>query len=195
MINLYPFWRRGQTVIILWVLTLLTYVCMVLGTLADIQRIAGEPAFDMRPFGYSYESAGNFLEALGEQGRNIYLMRQIPLDILYPALLALSSAGALLWLSRTFGRTARFYRAAAAVAFVAALADYVENVLIVWMLNAGADLSPSLVSAASMATVAKSTLSTIVFTALLVALVEFTLRAAVAKIHGKKAGVPPKALS
>jgi hypothetical protein len=48
--------------------------------------------------------------------------------------------------------------------------------LIVWMLNAGPSVPEALVTAASLASVSKSILSTIVFTALLVALTEFAIR-------------------
>ena len=101
---------------------------------------------------------------------------QIPLDTVYPALLAISSASSLFWLSQSFGSTARWYRAIAAVAYLAAIADYAENGLIVWMLNAGPSVPEALVTAASLASVSKSILSTVVFTTLLIALAEFAIR-------------------
>ncbi len=149
---------------------------MVFGTLADIERITGVRAFDMRLTGYSYADALALISALGDEGRRIYLMRQIPLDTVYPALLAISSASSLVWLSRSFGSTIRWYRAVAAMAYFAATADYAENGLIVWMLNAGPSVPEALVTAASLASIGKSILSTIVFITLLVALTEFAIR-------------------
>ena len=176
MTNLLSFPQHGSRILLFWGVAILVYYLMVFGTLADIERITGVRAFDMRPTGYTYADAMALISALGDEGRRIYLMRQIPLDTVYPALLAISSASSLFWLSRSFGSTVRWYRAFAAMAYLAATADYAENLLIVWMLNAGPSVPEALVTAASLASVSKSILSTIVFTALLVALTEFAIR-------------------
>lgn len=176
MTNLFSFPQHGSRILLFWGAAILVYFLMVFGTLADIERITGVRAFDMRLTGYSYADALALISALGDEGRRIYLMRQIPLDTVYPALLAISSASSLFWLSRSFGSTVRWYRAVAAMAYLAATADYAENGLIVWMLNAGPSVPEALVTAASLASVSKSILSTIVFTTLLVALTEFAIR-------------------
>lgn len=176
MTSLLSFPQHGSRILLFWGAAILVYFLMVFGTLADIERITGIRAFDMRPTGYSYADALALISALGDEGRRIYLMRQIPLDTVYPALLAISSASSLFWLSRSFGSTARWYRAVAAMAYLAATADYAENSLVVWMVNAGPSVPEALVTAASLASVSKSILSTIVFTALLVALTEFAIR-------------------
>jgi hypothetical protein len=176
MTNFLSFPQHGSRILLFWGAAILVYFLMVFGTLADIERITGVRAFDMRPTGYSYVDALALISALGDEGRRIYLMRQIPLDMVYPALLAITSASSLVWLSRSFGSTVRWYRAVAAMAYLAATADYAENGLIVWMLNAGPSVPEALVTAASLASMSKSILSTIVFTTLLVALTEFAIR-------------------
>ena len=176
MTNLLSFPQHGSRILLFWGAAILVYFLMVFGTLADIERITGVRAFDMRLTGYSYADALALISALGDEGRRIYLMRQIPLDTVYPALLAISSASSLVWLSRSFGSTIRWYRAVAAMAYLAATADYAENLLIVWMLNAGPSVPEALVTAASLASIGKSILSTIVFITLLVALTEFAIR-------------------
>ena len=176
MNNLLSYPQNGSRILLFWCAAMLVYSLMVFGSLADIERIAGIRAFDMRPTGYSFADALALISALGEEGRRLYLTVQIPLDTVYPALLAISSASTLCWLSQSFGSTARWYRAVAAVAHIAAIADYAENGLIVWMLKAGLDVPQSLVSAASLATLSKSVLSTVVFTTLLIALAEFAMR-------------------
>ena len=170
----YP--QHGSRILLFWCAAMPVYCLMVFGSLADIERITGIRAFDMRATGYSYADALALISALVEDGRRVYLTMQIPLDTVYPALLAISSASSLYWLSQSFGSTARWYRAVAAVAYLAAIADYAENVLIVWVLNAGLGVPEALVKAASLASVSKSIFSTIVFTALLVALTEFAVR-------------------
>ena len=176
MTNLISFPQHGSRILIFWGAAIVVYFLMVFGTLADIERITGVRAFDMRPTGYSYADALMLISALGDEGRRIYLVRQIPPDTLYPALLAISSASSLFWLSRSCGTTGPWYRAVAAMAYLAATADYAENGLIVWMLNAGPSVPEALVAAASLASISKSILSTIVFTTLLVALSEFAIR-------------------
>ena len=173
----YP--QRGSRILLFWCAAMLVYILMVFGSLADIERITGVRAFDMRPTGYSYADALALISALGDEGRRVYLTMQIPLDTVYPALLAISSASSLYWLSKSFGSTARWYRAVAPVAYLSAIADYAENGFIVWMLNADLGVSEALVKAASLASVGKSIFSTIVFITLLIALVEFAVR----KIH------------
>ncbi len=170
----YP--QHASRILLFWCAAMLVYFLMVFGSLADIERITGVRAFDMRPNGYSYADALALISALGEEGRRVYLTMQIPLDTVYPALLAISSASSLYWLSQSFGSTARWYRAVAALAYLAAIADYAENGLIVWMLNAGLGVPEALVTTASLASVSKSFFSTIVFTALLIALAEFAIR-------------------
>lgn len=130
----------------------------------------------MRPGGYSFEDALALISALGEDGRHVYLRRQIPLDTMYPALLAISTASSLYWLAQSVGMAASLYRANAVTAYLAAIADYTENGLIIWMLHAGHDRLDSLVVAASLATISKSALSTIVFITLLIAFADFAVR-------------------
>lgn len=176
MTNLLSFPQHEPRILLFWGAAILVYFLMVFGTLADVERITGVRAFDMRPTGYSYADALALISALGDEGHHIYLSRQIPLDTVYPALLAISSASSLVWLSRSFGSTVRWYRAVAAVAYLAATADYAENGLIVWMLNAGPNVPEALVKAASLASMSKSILSTIVLTTLLIALTELAIR-------------------
>lgn len=176
MNNLLSYPQHGSRILLFWCAAMLVYSLMIFGSLADIERITGVKAFDMRPIGYSYTDALALISALGEEGRRAYLTLQIPLDMVYPALLAISSASSLYWLSQSFGSTARWYRAVAAIAYLAAIADYAENGLIVWMLKAGLGVPQALVSAASLTTVSKSILSTIVFATLLIALAAFATK-------------------
>lgn len=167
--------KNGSVVLWNWGAALAIYLVMVLGTLAQIEMIAGARPFDMRPLGYSHQYAVELIGALGEEGRALYLLRQIPLDMVYPALLALASSFTLVWLAQYLPKGAGFYRFVALLAFVAALFDYAENLLIVWMLNAGPDLPIWLVNVASLASVAKSITTTLVLTVLLTGLVHLTI--------------------
>ncbi len=146
------------TLLVLTGLTLGIYVWMLLGPLSALQTLAGAPPLDMRPFGYDRDGVAAFLHALGHDGRTFYLTRQIPLDMIYPGLLALMLAGWLRWLGRR----------GAAIAVTASLCDYAENGLIVWMLLTFPHMPEGLAKAASIATMLKSGLSTVAFSWLLI---------------------------
>ena len=166
--------KDGRMIILTFALATVIYLGMVFGTLTELELIAGTTPFDLRPGGYSFDEAATFIAALGEEGRHLYLWRQIPLDSVYPALLALWSAGAIRWFSKGSPPAAqRWFHAAATLAFVAALFDYLENILIVWMLNTAPNLNPAIVTAASLATLAKSGFTTVVFSAIVLSMIVF----------------------
>ncbi len=160
----------GRVIVGAIALGTVVYLMMVLGPLAELEQITGSKPFDLRPGGYSHDSARDLINALGQEGSRIYLWRQIPLDTVYPALFAISVAGSINWLSGRFAAPfRRWFRAAATAAYFAAFADYVENAMIVAMLTTGSDLSPSLTQIASAATIFKSVLTTLSVVALLLA--------------------------
>ena len=136
------------------------YVLMITVTLAHIETISGQLPFDMRPFGYGPPDAATLLEALGAEGRAYYLSRQIPLDTLYPALLAVTLSSTVCWFGRRMPNRI-IVRVGVAFAVGSALFDYAENLGIVAMICGWPDASGSLVYAASAATIAKSVMTTL----------------------------------
>lgn len=162
----------GRLTLILLALAVLNYLVMVLVTIPTLQEMAGGLAlFDMMPSGYDFAHATALLERLGEAGRDYYLYRQIPLDIVYPGLFALSFFTATNWLAGRWDRAAGILRVLAFLPIVAALADYLENFLIVRMIGSYSALSEGLVAAASGASVAKAVSTTVFFVAFLIMLI------------------------
>jgi len=137
----------------------LIYALMITVTLAHLAAVSGQVPFDMRPMGYSPQDAQMLLEGLGVEGRRYYLSHQIPLDTVYPALLALTLVSLMRWLGQNI-QSQRLVRVGIMLSIGAALCDYSENLGIVAMIVRGPDLSASLVYASSTATVAKSMLTT-----------------------------------
>ena len=135
------------------------YMLMVTVTLAQIEATSEQVPFDMRPFGYGPKDALLLLEGLGTEGRNYYLTHQIPLDTAYPALLALALISLMRWLGQSMSGH-RLMRVGVILSIGAALCDYSENLGIVAMVLSWPDLSAPLVHASSVATVAKSILTT-----------------------------------
>jgi hypothetical protein len=145
------------------------YLAMTGITLAHVEAVSGRAPFDMRPFGYGPAEAADLLETLGAQGRAYYLTRQIPLDTLYPAILALTLIAATAW-ARHGVPGDRQTRVVAVLAIAAAGFDYCENLGIAAMILSWPDLPDGLVRAASAATVAKSAATTAAASLLLFAL-------------------------
>ena len=135
------------------------YALMINVTLAHIEALAGQAPFDMRPFGYGPQDAAQLLDALGEEGRTYYLTRQIPLDTIYPALLAMTLVSAICWFGMRLPNR-KLVLAGIAFSVGAAFFDYAENLGVAVMILSWPDLSHALVYATSAASIAKSCLTT-----------------------------------
>ncbi|SEQ61940.1 hypothetical protein [Thalassovita taeanensis] len=136
--------------------TLGVYAVMVLWTLPEISAQTGElRPFDLRPTGYSSAEARAFLAALSDKGRALYLGPQHWLDLLYPALLAITLAGAV----RALVTPKALQIALITSVMLGMAADYVENTLVARMLNETGAVPDGLIALASCATVAKSVLT------------------------------------
>ena len=164
----------GKTVFILFTMTMVIYLLMLLYSIPMVESFAPNTAlFDLSPSGYSYSQAISLLEELGDEGREIYLSRQLPLDFVYPGLFAISYTLLLIWLfSKSIKDTSKIFY----LAFIPALGglfDYLENIYIIRMINSFPDLSPRLVQVASTFTLLKSIFTTVFFLLLLAGLAAF----------------------
>jgi len=146
------------------------YFVMITITLAHIQNVSGQVPFDMRPSGYAPNEAVVLLQSLGVDGRNYYLFRQIPLDTLYPAMLALTLSATILWFGRRISNR-RLIFIGVAVSICSAVFDYAENFGIVAMILSWPEVSVPLVHTVSTASVLKSVATTLAV--MLVVLVGF----------------------
>jgi len=151
--------RYGMAAITLFLAGASIYALMINVTLAHIEAVSKQVPFDMRPFGYGPQEASRLLDALGEEGRIYYLTRQIPLDMFYPALLAMTLVASILFFARR-PPGSRLVRAGIACALGAALFDYAENLGIASMILRWPDLSHGVVHATSAASIVKSGLTT-----------------------------------
>lgn len=136
------------------------YLLMINITLAHLDAVSTLTPFDMRPLGYGPQEAAALLEALGEEGRVYYLTRQIPLDTVYPALLALTLIFAIYWFRRDLTES-KLARVGVCASIGAAMLDYVENLGVAAMILSWPNLPDHLIHATSAATVAKSGTTTV----------------------------------
>ena len=155
---------------IYWVLvaaTVTNYLTMVLWSLPMVSEMAGGSVpFDMRPGGYTFDEAREFLTLITDAGRDFYLNTQQLLDFFYPTLFAITLAIPLAHLvPRYRGWTL------AALAIAAGALDHIENNAVAVMLRVAPDaLTEVMVSTASNWSLAKSVSTTIALVALLVVL-------------------------
>ena len=89
----------GKNVLLLFLLTNIVYVIMVAFTIPRVANFAqGMKLLDMLPAGYTLEYVQELFTALGEEGRHVYLHLQLPIDMIYPLLFAISYCLLLAWL-------------------------------------------------------------------------------------------------
>lgn len=122
----------------------------------------GMQILDMLPFGYSPGYVQLLFERLGEGGRHFYLTRQIPVDMLYPLLFAVTYALLLAFLLRKLGWGSDLISILCIVPMAAGIFDYLENIGIIVMLKAYPDISPGTARVTAVFSTGKS-LATMVF--------------------------------
>ena len=172
-------YSTGRNVAIFFSLNMVFYLAILLYSIPLVGRSAPSmKLFDVSPSGYTKEYAVTLLTAIGSEGRDLYLSLQLPLDFVYPGLFIVSYSLMFAWLLRKNYDLRSKIHYVLYLPIFAGLFDYLENVFVVLMLKTFPDLSAGLVSAASFATVAKSILSSVFFTLLLLSIVQTLWRAA-----------------
>jgi hypothetical protein len=154
--------------------TVAVYAVMLGWSIPAISDAAGGRAvFDMLPAGYSYAEAQAFLAALSPDGADFYLRVQHRLDLIYPALLAISTGWAMVRLAPHWR-----WRPALLLAPIPGMVfDYLENRAVSVMLLAGADgLTPEMVAQASRFSQLKAILSTLSLGLLLILILAWAFR-------------------
>ena len=129
------------------------------------QEAGGLNIFDMQPLGYTYDYAHKFLSQLSEKGYELYKFFQLPLDILFPLLNALTGICTFVLLIRVYHRVkgkavqqkhSLPFKLMMSLPLTAMLSDYLENITILIMLSYKAAVPKSLVSVANIFTLIKS---------------------------------------
>lgn len=175
---------QGWKVIIVLILSIMTYVLMVILTLPRLQTLAGGlELFDVRLTGYSSDYALQLLNALGAEGRHVYLTQQIPLDMIYSLLFAISYSLVTAYLLHklTWFESPAFYLVLLPV--VGGLLDCCENFAVVAMLNQFPELSTPTATLASTLTRAKFLFSIPALLSIILLLIIFLIKRTWVLIH------------
>jgi len=80
-----------KKVLIFFIITQIIYAVMIFGTIPHVMSFADDiKLLDMMPTGYDFNYVTILLASLGPSGRSAYLQQQIPLDMIYPLLFAVT---------------------------------------------------------------------------------------------------------
>lgn len=135
----------------------------------------GIRCFDMNLF-YKPETAREFLNLIGEEGRFIYLHRQLPLDFIYPVFYTLLFVSLICLLCKSgAGR-----RVLLTGAVILAISDYAENIMSIIMLKSGV---PSDLFAVTASVI--TSLKTIVMYLLILSIIVLLIRFIITRRKGK----------
>lgn len=145
---------------------------MVLATIPKVMAFGGGlPILDMMPKGYNMEYVKNLFDALGQQGREAYLNYQIPLDMIYPALFAISYCLVLGFFLNKLDKLKTPFLFLCLLPFAAGAMDYAENIGIISMLRDYPSISSNTVTITSCFSLLKCICTTIYFLILISSLV------------------------
>ncbi len=165
-------YSTGKNVLLLFVLANVVYVIMVAVTIPKTAAYAqGMKLLDMMPGGYNFDYVQQLFTALGEKGRHSYLFVQLPFDMFYPALFALSYSLLLAWLLKKLQKQTSWFIYACYLPFIGGAADYLENIGIITLLKQFPDITPQSVEITSLFSVVKSTATSLYFLVLLLVLI------------------------
>ncbi|APQ19044.1 hypothetical protein [Maribacter hydrothermalis] len=161
----------GKNVLVLFLLTNIVYAYMLLVTIpATMEFSNGLQLLDMMPAGYHLEYVNNLFSTLGDNGRQTYLTTQIPVDMIYPFLFGISYAAVLAYFLKKLHKLNTTYLYLCLLPIIAGIADYIENIGIISMLNKYPNVTETTANITSTFSVIKSVSTSIYFLALLVVL-------------------------
>ena len=162
----------GKKVLGLFFLTNIVYVLMLTVTIPQTMNFSnGMKLLDMMPTGYDWNYVDELLNTLGEIGRNTYLTNQIPVDMVYPLLFALTYCLLLAYFLKKIDKLIAPFTYLCLLPIIAGIADYLENFGIIIMLKSYPDFSEIVVRITNSFSLIKSISTSVFFIVLIIALI------------------------
>ncbi len=125
----------GKKVLLLFVLTNTVYAIILIVTIPKTMTFSnGMKLLDMMPMGYNSEYINSLFEALGENGRQVYLYNQLPVDMIYPFLFGISYCLLIGYFLKKLNKLDSVFFYLCFLPLIAGIADYLENFGIIAML-------------------------------------------------------------
>ena len=162
----------GKKIFGLFILTNVVYTFMLIVTIPKTMEFSnGMRLLDMIPTGYDLNYVSELFSALGENGRKTYLSNQIPVDMVYPLLFALTYCLLLAYFLKKLDKLNAPYTYLCLLPIIAGIADYLENFGIITMLKSYPDLTEIAVKTTNSFSLIKSISTSIFFIVLIIVLI------------------------
>ncbi|MCB0731749.1 MAG: hypothetical protein KDC88_12015 [Ignavibacteriae bacterium] len=167
-------YSTGRILIILFVITQIVYLLMLLYTIPNLMSYAnGMKILDLMPTGYSVDYAKSLFYELGIVGRDYYLFRQIPVDMIYPFLFAVTYSLLLTYLFKSSFTPESKIHYLSILPLFGGFFDYLENIGIILMLSNYPKFLDLLANVTNLFSILKSISTTLFFISLVVGIVGF----------------------
>jgi len=167
----------GKKVLLLFILTNIVYAVMLTVTIPKTMTFSnGLKLLDMMPLGYDFEYINMLFETLGENGRQVYLTNQLPVDMIYPFFFGVSYCLLIGYFLNKLNKLNSVFFFLCFLPLIAGIADYAENYGIFTMLNNFPDFSPITAKVTNVFSVVKSMSTTVFFVALTLILLLFGIK-------------------
>jgi len=164
----------GKKVLLLFIATNIVYLFMLTVTIpAVMQYSRGMKILDMMPLGYDAAYVNTLFDTLGTTGQEVYLLKQLPVDLLYPFLFGVSSCLVLAYFLNKLGKADKPVFYLCFIPLFSGLFDYAENIGIISLLNRYPDHTTWMITITSFFSVLKNSFTTVYFVILIITLVVF----------------------
>ena len=162
---------QGKKVLLFFILSNIVYAFMLLVTIPKVMSYSNElKILDMLPTGYDLKYINTLFEALGVEGRAVYLYSQLPVDFIYPFLFAVSNCLLLAYFLKKLSKEKSKLFYFCYLPLIGGLADYLENIGIITLLKSYPNISESMAQITASFSMLKSTTTTLYFIVLLIVL-------------------------
>lgn len=162
----------GKRILILFVLTNLVYVYMLLVSIPETMNHSnGMRLLDIMPLGYDLNYVNDLFHALGTTGRKTYLIKQLPVDMIYPILFGLTYCLIMAYFLKKVNWLKKPIVFLCFLPIIAAISDYFENIGIAYLLISYPDISTISVHLTNIFSMTKSVSTSIYFVVLLLVLI------------------------
>jgi len=177
----------GKKVALLFVLTNLIYAFMLFVTIPKtVAYSGGMKLLDMMPQGYDSEYVNELFSKLGKEGRDVYLFNQIPVDMVYPLLFGITYTLLIAYFLKKLNKLNTSMFLLCLIPIIGGIADYLENIGIITMLNDYPDLSAVQISTTNIFSIIKSVSTTLFFIVLIVIIILVGIKRLKLKLSGIK---------
>lgn len=155
---------KGNTVLYLLLVTNSIYLFMILYTIPQTTAFAnGMSILDLKPLGYDLNYVNQLFAQLGDAGRMYYHKTQLAVDFIYPLLFIVCYTALAIYTTVRLKKAYKPFKWLYWLPLVAGLSDYAENLFIHHMLNTYPKINPTTVTLSSIASVVKSSTTSIYF--------------------------------